>query len=222
MEATLLEVGAAGGVVAERSELESIRARYDEMLRRWSEDGQRDDDVARELNERRSEYERGLAQLELAVLVKGPAAGNGELATWRQTYEEAEQAYVEIEREYDAARAPFEEGQRAAERRYEDARVKYINAVEDIREQMEKAPQEYAERYRESLVRYQELCAAEREKVVAAGGLYIVGTERHEAAASTTSCAAVPAGRAIRERRASTSRWRTTCCASSVPTACRA
>jgi preprotein translocase SecA subunit len=181
MEASLFEVGDAGAVTAERSELESVRARYDETLRRWSEDGQRDEDVARELNERRSEYERGLAQLELAVLVKGPVAANGELATWRQTYEEAEQAYVEIEREHDAARAPFEEGQRAAERRYEDSRVEYVSAVEEIREQLQKAPQEYEERFRESLARYQELCAAEREKVVAAGGLHIVGTERHEA-----------------------------------------
>src|SRR5262245_7981311 len=137
MEASLFEGGGdAGAVTAERSELESVRARYDEMLRRWSEDGQRDDDVARELNERRSEYERGLGQLELALLVKGPVAGNGELAAWRQTYEEAEQAYVEIEREHDAARAPFEEGQRAAERRYEHARVEYVSAVEEIREQL--------------------------------------------------------------------------------------
>jgi hypothetical protein len=48
------------------------------------------------------------------------------------------------------------------------------------------------------------------DAVKAAGGLHIIGTERHEAAASTTSCAAVPAARAIRVRRASTCRWKTT------------
>src|SRR5215471_16038154 len=181
MEASLLEAGDAGAIASERSELESVRVRYDETLRRWSEDGQRDDDIARELNECRSEYERSLAQLELAVLVKGPVAGNGELATWRQTYEEAEQAYIQIEREHDAAQAPFEEGKHAAERRYEDARIQYVSAVEEIREQLQKAPQEYEERFRESLARFQELCAAEREKVVDAGGLHIIGTERHEA-----------------------------------------
>ncbi len=39
---------------------------------------------------------------------------------------------------------------------------------------------------------------AEADRVRAAGGLYIIGTERHESAASTTSCAAVPAVRATR------------------------
>ena len=115
------------------------------------------------------------------MLVKGPVAGNGELATWRETYEEAEQAYVQTEREYEAAQAPFEEGKQAAERHYEDARIQYVSAVEEIREQLQKAPQEYEERFRESLSRFQELCAAEREKVVDAGGLHIIGTERHEA-----------------------------------------
>src|SRR5262249_53254913 len=182
MEASLLEPGDAGAVTAERSQLESVRARYDETLRRWSEGGQRDDDVARELNERRSEYERSLAQLELAVLVKGPAASNGELAAWRQTYEEAEQAYVEIEREYEAERGPFEEGQRAAERHYEDARGGDVAAgEEESREQLQRAPREYEDRSRESRARFEELRAGERERVVAVGGLHILGTERHEA-----------------------------------------
>jgi preprotein translocase subunit SecA len=34
--------------------------------------------------------------------------------------------------------------------------------------------------YKASLARHQASCAAEREKVLAAGGLHIVGTERHE------------------------------------------
>jgi preprotein translocase subunit SecA len=50
----------------------------------------------------------------------------------------------------------------------------------------------------------------ERERVVALGGLHILATERHEARASTTSCAAAPAARATRDPRASTSRSRTT------------
>src|SRR5262249_61735846 len=115
-----------------------------------------------------------------ALLVKGPVASNGELATWRQTYEEAEQAYIQIEREHDAAQAPFEEGKQAAERRYEDARVQYVSAVGEIREQLQKAPHAYEERFRVSLARFQELGPAEREKVADAGGLHIIGTERHE------------------------------------------
>ncbi len=48
-----------------------------------------------------------------------------------------------------------------------------------------------------------------KKKALAAGGLYIMGTERHEAAASTISCAAVPAARAIRAARSSSCRCRT-------------
>ena len=36
------------------------------------------------------------------------------------------------------------------------------------------------ETFAEALARYEELCAAEREEVVAAGGVHILGTERHE------------------------------------------
>ena len=36
------------------------------------------------------------------------------------------------------------------------------------------------EGFSEALARYEELCAAEREEVVAAGGVHILGTERHE------------------------------------------
>src|SRR5262249_12484161 len=155
---------------------EDVRIRYDAALRMWSEGG-RTDTVAQELNERRSVYERSLAQLELALLVKGPVAGNGELQSWRETYQEAEQAYVDIERRNDAEQAPFEEGLRAAERRYEDQRLEYVSAVEEIREELQKAPQQYEERFKEILARFQEQCATEREQVVAAGGVHILGTE---------------------------------------------
>ncbi len=41
-------------------------------------------------------------------------------------------------------------------------------------------PDKDPEGHAQALARYQELCAAEREEVVAAGGLHILGTERHE------------------------------------------
>jgi preprotein translocase SecA subunit len=180
MEASLLEADQSGAAASERSDLDDVRLRYDAALRLWSE-GDRTDTVARELNERRSEYERGLAQLELALLVKGPVASNGELASWREAHQDAEQAYVEIERRHEAEQVPFEEGLRAAERRYEDARLQYVSAVEEIREELQKAPQQYEARFKEILLRFQEQCATEREQVVGAGGVHILGTERHEA-----------------------------------------
>jgi len=41
-------------------------------------------------------------------------------------------------------------------------------------------PAEDQEAYDEALERYEKICRAEREKVLAAGGLHILGTERHE------------------------------------------
>jgi preprotein translocase subunit SecA len=115
--------------------------------------------------------------------VKGDVngAGNAELDAIRTAYREAEDEYVEVERQHEEQRAPYEEALRAAERRYEDERQKYVAAVEEIREQLQKAPQEYEARYREILEKYRETCAEEHEKVTAVGGLHILGTERHEA-----------------------------------------
>ena len=44
----------------------------------------------------------------------------------------------------------------------------------------EAAPEKDAEAYAEALERYQEICTVEREEVVEAGGVHILGTERHE------------------------------------------
>jgi preprotein translocase subunit SecA len=48
------------------------------------------------------------------------------------------------------------------------------------------------------------------DNVETLGGLHVIGTERHEAGASTTSCAAGRAGRATTGRAGSTSRSKTT------------
>jgi preprotein translocase SecA subunit len=182
IESTLL--GAAGGadVATERSALEELRARYEAVLGAWDESG-RTEDVGRELDERRAEYERGLSVMEIALLVKGNVngAGNGDLEKLRTEYLQAEDDYVEAERLHEEKRAPYEDALRAAERRYEDERAKYVAAVEEIREQLQKAPQEYEARYKEILEKYRTTCAEERDKVVAVGGLHILGTERHEA-----------------------------------------
>src|SRR5437773_1808856 len=184
IETTLLGADAGGAVATERSALEDLRARYEAALAAWEEGGGRTDEAGRELDERRSEYERGLSVMELALLVKGNAgngAGNGELEELRAEYRAAEDDYVEAERLHEEKRGPYEEALRAAERRYEADRTKYVAAVEEIREQLQKAPQEYETRYKEILEKYKQTCAEEHELVVAAGGLHILGTERHEA-----------------------------------------
>ena len=77
--------------------------------------------------------------------------------------------------------------------------------------------------FAKALEKHREEISGEADKVREAGGLFIIGTERHDsrAAVSTTSCAAVPAVRATRARRASTSRLKTICCACLAASASR-
>jgi preprotein translocase SecA subunit len=98
----------------------------------------------------------------------------------RHAYETAEHEFKQVEAAYLEQRTPFEEAVAAAQQEYEETRRKYTKVVEDVREEMEKAPLEFRGRYDEILDKYTALCAEERGKVIAAGGLYIMGTERHE------------------------------------------
>ncbi len=114
----------------------------------------------------RQDYERAMAR------VLGQAD--------RAAYEAALAAYQSAEHAYAAAREPYEQAVAAAREQYESERRKYTKVIEDVREQMEQAPEELRGRYGEILAKYQELCAVERQQVVDAGGLFILGTERHE------------------------------------------
>ncbi len=100
--------------------------------------------------------------------------------TTLRTYEESERQYKEAEIAYAEQRKPFEAAVAKARQTYEAERRKYTEAIEEVREQMDKAPEELRGRYDEILRKYQELCGEEHEEVVKAGGLFIVGTERHE------------------------------------------
>jgi preprotein translocase SecA subunit len=181
LETTLLDAAGHAGVHTERSSLEEVRSRFEAALTAWQESDVRSDEAARDLDERRAQYERGLSTMEIGLLVKGGVGSNGETAKLREAYRRAEDAYVEAERHHEERQRPYEEALRAAERRYEEERAKYVAAVEEIREQLQKAPQEYEARFNEILANYKQTCAEEREKVNAAGGLHILGTERHEA-----------------------------------------
>ena len=73
--------------------------------------------------------------------------------------------------------------------------------------------------FAEKLAEHKAEIAGEADRVRQAGGLFIIGTERHDSAVSTTSSAAVPAVRATPAKRGSISLWRTTSCACSAATA---
>jgi preprotein translocase SecA subunit len=130
----------------------------------------------------RAAFERARTDYERAVqrVLTGGDGGEESFAEARKAYEEAEHAYKVAEARYAEQRLPFEAAVAAARRDYEERRRKYTKVIEDVREQMEQAPAELRGRYDEILSKYVNLCAAEREKVVEAGGLFIVGTERHE------------------------------------------
>ena len=121
----------------------------------------------------RQEYERALQR----VLGEPAALASAEA---RSAYEVALAAYQAAEAAYAAAREPYEAAVAAAREAYESERKKYTKVIDDVREQMEAAPEELRGKYDDVLQKYRELCAVERQEVVDAGGLFILGTERHE------------------------------------------
>ncbi len=52
--------------------------------------------------------------------------------------------------------------------------------VEQVREELDKAPDQYRQRFDEIFAEYNGICSQEKGQVIAAGGLHILGTERHE------------------------------------------
>jgi len=166
----------------QQREYESARAEYVALL---------DDGGAALSDERlhatRGRYERWLNEYNRALLrIAGTAVSeNGEVSTRyeeaRQAYEEALHAYQEADQSYEERRKPYEEAVAKAERVYEEQRRERVKVVEEVREQLEKTPDLYKQLFDEVLEKYRQTCADEREKVVTAGGLHILGTERHEA-----------------------------------------
>ena len=76
--------------------------------------------------------------------------------------------------------------------------------------------------FAEAEAKYKKEIQEEADKVRAAGGLYILGTERHESRRIDNQLRAAPAVRATRVRAGSSCRWRTTSSACSAPSASRA
>ncbi|GIW41107.1 MAG: hypothetical protein KatS3mg076_1684 [Candidatus Binatia bacterium] len=131
------------------------------------------------LESARSAFERARSDYERAV-EKALRNGNLSLEEARAAYEEAQREFEEAEEAFLRHRKPYEQAVAAAQREYEETRRKYTQVVEELREQMDRSPDEFRDRYQELLAKYREQCAREREEVVAAGGLHIIGTERHE------------------------------------------
>src|SRR5262249_60645054 len=85
-------------------------------------------------------------------------------AAAKNAHAEARAAYQSAERAYGEARTPYEAAVADARTTYEADRRKYTKVIEDVREQMEAAPEELRGRYTDILHKYQELCAIERQQ----------------------------------------------------------
>jgi preprotein translocase SecA subunit len=144
----------------------------------WQEQRGERESLMEALDEKRRSYEQRLIDFEFASALK--VLADGEHAAMVREYHQAHAAFNEAEERCEEVRAPYEQAIAQAQQNYETKRQEYLRMVEDIREQLEKAPDEYRQRFDEILANYNRVCAEEKEQVVAAGGLHILGTERHE------------------------------------------
>ncbi len=161
-----------------RREFREACEAFGAFVERWqSADGQRQG-LLEAIDDSRRMYEQKLEEYEF-VLTRSVVA-KGEEASLVKEFEANRVAFEEAEAQCEALRIPYEKETQKTHEAYEAKRQEYVQAVEDVREELEKAPEAYSHRYDEILAGYQTGSADEREKVVAAGGLHILGTERHE------------------------------------------
>ena len=161
-----------------RREFREACEAFGAFVERWqSADGQRQG-LLEAIDDSRRMYEQKLEEYEF-VLTRSVVA-KGDDVTLVKEFEANRVAFEEAEAQCEALRIPYEKETQKTHESYEAKRQEYVQAVEDVREELEKAPEAYSHRYDEILAGYQTGSADEREKVVAAGGLHILGTERHE------------------------------------------
>ncbi len=167
----------------QQQEYETARADFIAVL---TEDGTREGEASERLNLNRSRYEGWLEDYGWSIIQMAGLAlsENGRVQEGyedaRRAYEENQQAYQDADQHYEEARKPYEAAVAEAERVYEQKRKDHVQVIEEVREQLEKAPDAYSQDFNEILEKYEQTCSEEREKVVAAGGVHILGTERHE------------------------------------------
>ncbi|MBF8254949.1 MAG: protein translocase subunit secA, partial [Deltaproteobacteria bacterium] len=176
-ESALLEDG-NGRPAPSDEEFAEARRDFTEAIARWQQNVGEREAIVEALDEKRRNYEQRILDLEFLTALSSLA--EGEHAALAREYETVRQAYEEAERRCEEIRKPYEETIQSAQDNYESKRQEYLRMVEEVREQLDKAPDEYRHRFDEILKEYNQVCAGEREQVITAGGLHILGTERHE------------------------------------------
>ena len=157
---------------------DEARRDFSDTLDRWQQKNGDREALVEALDEKRRNYEQRVLDLEFEKSLA--ALAQSEHAALVQEYKTVHQAFEEAEVQCEQIRRPYEEAIQEAQRNYETKRQEYLRMVEEVREQLDKAPDENRQRFDEILSKYNRVCAEERERVIAAGGLHILGTERHE------------------------------------------
>ncbi len=157
---------------------EEARQDFGECINRWQQKNGERQELLETLDEKRRNYEQRINDFEFdrALL----ALTQGEYVPLVIEYDKVRQDFEEAEARCEEIRQPYEAAIQGAQQNYEAKRQEYLRVVEEIREQLDKAPEEYRQRFEEMLTGYNRVCADERERVIIAGGLHILGTERHE------------------------------------------
>jgi len=177
LESSLTRAG--DGVSGEaRESFNEARESFDQSLARWQEGNGRRAEIMEALDETRRNYEQRVNDYEFTVA--NAVLARGEHSADVAEYETVRRSYEEAETNCEAVRGPYETAIREAQKNYEAKRQEYVKIVEEVREELEKAPEAYRQSFEVILKKYETLCAEEKTKVVAAGGLHIIGTERHE------------------------------------------
>ncbi|MGN6735828.1 MAG: preprotein translocase subunit SecA, partial [Candidatus Binatia bacterium] len=177
VEAAILD-GSNGSAEAILEEFREARDSFNDTLNRWQQNGGSRPDLIEALDEKRRVYEQHLIDLEFENA--RATLSHSEHSDVVTEYEDAHRAFEEAEKRCEEIRIPYEESIQRAQQNYEAKRQEYLRMVEQVREELDKAPDQYRQRFNEILENYNEVCGKEKERVIAAGGLHILGTERHE------------------------------------------
>jgi len=177
LEGLLLDTDDAGADYSDDT-FKGARQDFDETINRWQHKNGDRDSLVDALDEKRRNYEQRVLDLEFEKALA--ALAHGEDAALVKEYETVHQAFEEAETRCEEIRHPYETAVQEAQRNYETKRQEYLRMVEEVRAQLDKAPDEYRQRFDEILKKYNQVCAEENARVIAAGGLHITGTERHE------------------------------------------
>jgi preprotein translocase SecA subunit len=177
LEASLLQARDGNGGDTNEA-FETARLDFSQCINRWQQKIGERQELLEILDEKRRNYEQRVNDFEFDRTLL--TLGSGEHAALVDEYGKVYQAFEEAEARCEEIRQPYERAIQEAQHNYETKRQEYLRVVEEIREQLDKAPDEYRHRFDEVLAGYNRVCAEEREQVIAAGGLHILGTERHE------------------------------------------